>query len=144
MDERVRTGNKKNGLRKGQRMFRYVALVWNVSSEQQSRTAESLDERLRARRWTQPFASARTAGSLRGRRRHASVAAARERRWRDSRGALRAQHRDIDDDSPRATRSSQRAPLRGDPRKPGPWLIENCWGNYVTLLHDAAAGIVRV
>ena len=32
-------------------MFRYIALVWNVSSEQQSRTAQSLDERLRARRW---------------------------------------------------------------------------------------------
>ena len=42
MDERVRAGNKKNGLRKGQRMFRYIALVWNVTDEQQSRTAESL------------------------------------------------------------------------------------------------------
>ncbi len=26
----------------------------------------------------------------------------------------------------------------------GRWLIENCWGNYVALLHDASAGIVRV
>src|SRR5262245_26608805 len=33
-------------------MFRYVALIWNVSSEQQSRTAQSLDRRLRERRWT--------------------------------------------------------------------------------------------
>src|SRR3954463_6419714 len=58
MDERVRAGNKKNGLRKGQRMFRYIALVWNVTDEQQSRTAESLDARLRARRWTQSLARA--------------------------------------------------------------------------------------
>ncbi len=26
----------------------------------------------------------------------------------------------------------------------GRWLIENCWGNYVALLHDASAGTVRV
>ena len=57
MDERVRAGNKKNGLRKGQRMFRYIALVWNVTDEQQSRTAESLEERLRARLWTPAFVS---------------------------------------------------------------------------------------
>jgi len=36
-------------------MFRYIALVWNGSNEQQSRTAESLDGRLRARRWTVAF-----------------------------------------------------------------------------------------
>ena len=36
-------------------MFRYIALVWNVSDEQQSRTAESLDARLRARQWTPVF-----------------------------------------------------------------------------------------
>ena len=36
-------------------MFRYIALVWNVSSEQQSRAAESLDGRLRARRWMPSF-----------------------------------------------------------------------------------------
>ena len=57
MDERVRAGNKKNGLRKGQRMFRYIALVWNVTDEQQSRTAESLEERLRARAWRRVFAA---------------------------------------------------------------------------------------
>src|SRR5262245_30457263 len=37
-------------------MFRYIALVWNVTNEQQSRTAESLDERLRASPWKRAFA----------------------------------------------------------------------------------------
>src|ERR1044072_5877657 len=39
-------------------MFRYIGLVWNVSSEQQSRTAQLLDGRLRARRWTPSFTGA--------------------------------------------------------------------------------------
>src|SRR4029453_6800705 len=99
MDERVRTGKKKNGLRKGQRMFRYIALVWNVSDEQQSRTAESLDERLRTRSWTRAFAGpglrvfcADAGGTLRTLplANNAGVIL----------GTLFERNRDVDDDSP--------------------------------------------
>src|SRR5918999_2771096 len=57
MDGQVRVGRQQEWpARTGeQRMFRYVALVWNISNEQQSRTAESLDGQLRARQWTVPF-----------------------------------------------------------------------------------------
>ena len=120
-------------------MFRYVALVWNVSDEQQSRTAESLDERLRARQLDAGVRQRRTAGSLYG-----------------SGGTLRAlplandggvvlgtlfeRNRDIDDDSParRAALSTRRC--EAILASQGRWLIENCWGNYVALMHDAAAG----
>jgi len=143
MDERVRAGNKKNGLRKGQRMFRYIALVWNVTDEQQSRTAESLDERLRARPWGRVFASnglrifcADEGTTLRALPlvNNAGVVL----------GTLFERNRSIDDDAPArravlSTRSCEQILA-----SQGRWLIENCWGNYVALLHDAAAGTVRV
>lgn len=125
-------------------MFRYIALVWNVTNEQQSSTAESLDGRLRAQRWTPAFLGkglrvfCADAGS--GMLRALTLA-------NDAGvilGTLFERNRDIDDDSPsrRATPSARgtEAILASQ----GRWLIENCWGNYVALLHDASAGIVRV
>jgi asparagine synthase (glutamine-hydrolysing) len=125
-------------------MFRYVALVWNVTNEQQSSTAESLDGRLRARHWTPAFLGkglrvfCADAGS--GMLRTLQLA-------NDAGvilGTLFERNRDIDDDSPsrRATPSARgtKAILASQ----GRWLTENCWGNYVALLHDASTGIVRV
>jgi asparagine synthase (glutamine-hydrolysing) len=124
-------------------MFRYIALVWNATDEQQSRTAESLEERLRARRWRRAFAidglrvlCADESDTLRSLPlpNNAGVIL----------GTLFERNRDIDDDSP-ARRAALSA--RGSEAilaSQGRWLIENCWGNYVALLHDAAAGVVRV
>jgi len=125
-------------------MFRYIALVWNVTNEQQTRTAESLDGRLRARLWTPTFI---------GKGLHVFCADIGSGMLRalplpnDAGvilGTLFERNRDIDDDSPsrRATPSARgtEAILASQ----GRWLIENCWGNYVALLHDASAGIVRV
>src|SRR4030095_3037694 len=52
--------------------------------------------------------------------------------------------RDIDDDSPtrRATLTVRISEAILASR--GQWLIENCWGNYVALMHDVAGGAVRV
>jgi asparagine synthase (glutamine-hydrolysing) len=59
-------------------------------------------------------------------------------------GTLFERNRDIDDDSPsrRAIPSARGA--AAILASQGRWLIENCWGNYVALLHDPSAGIVRV
>src|SRR5688572_2749615 len=125
-------------------MFRYIALVWNVTNEQQSSTAESLDGRLRARHWTpaflgkglRVFCADAGSGMLRALQlaNDAGVIL----------GTLFERNRDIDDDSPsrRATPSARgtQAILASQ----GRWLTENCWGNYVALLHDASTGIVRV
>jgi asparagine synthase (glutamine-hydrolysing) len=124
-------------------MFRYIALVWNVSSEQQSRTAKSLDERLRARRWTPSFAGAGLkvfcvdiSATLRPLplANDAGVVL----------GAIFERHRDIDDDSParRVALSVRSCEMILASR--GQWLIDNCWGNYVALMRDAASGTVRV
>jgi hypothetical protein len=124
-------------------MFRYIALVWNVTNEQQSRTAESLDGRLRARLWTPAFIGkglhvfcVAGPGMLRALPLPNSAGVIL--------GTLFERNRDIDDDSPsrRATPSARgtEAILTSQ----GRWLIENCWGNYVALLHEASAGIVRV
>lgn len=143
MDKRVRAGNKKNGLRKVQRMFRYIALVWNVTDEQQAGAAESLDDRLRARRWTRAFAGnglrvccADEGGTLRALplADHAGVIL----------GTLFERNRDIDDDSPARRAALSARSCEAILASQGRWLIEYCWGNYVALLHDAAAGIVRV
>jgi asparagine synthase (glutamine-hydrolysing) len=123
-------------------MFRYIALVWNVTDEQQSRTAESLEERLRARRWTRAFAGpglrvlcADEGNALRTLplTNNAGVIL----------GALFERNRDVDDDSParRAALSARSSEAILASR--GRWLIENCWGNYVALIRDAAAGIVH-
>ena len=125
-------------------MFRYIALVWNVTNEQQSSTAESLGERLRSRHWTpallgkglRVFCADAGSGMLRALplANDAGVIL----------GTLFERNRDIADDSPsrRATPSARgtTAILASQ----GRWLIENCWGNYVALLHDASAGIVRI
>ena len=126
-------------------MFRYIALVWNVSDEQQSRTAESLDGRLRARRWTPALIGKGLrvfcadpvpgcSGRCRSQTTPASIL-----------GTLFERNRDIDDDSPCASSHARvRAACEAILASQGRWLIENCWGNYVALLHDAPAGIVRV
>ena len=141
MDERVRAGNKKNGLRKGQRMFRYIALVWNVTDEQQSRTAESLDERLRARPWKRVFASnglrifcADEGTTLRALPlvNNAGVVL----------GTLFERNRSVDDDAPARRAVLSARSCEQILASQGRWLIENCWGNYVAVLHDAAAGTV--
>src|SRR4051812_42741892 len=123
-------------------MFRYIALVWNVADEQQSRTAESLDERLRARRWTVAFAGpglrvlcADEGGTLRTLPlvNNAGVIL----------GTLFERNRDIDDDSPARRAALSARSCEAILASQGRWLIENCWGNYVALLHDAVAGVVR-
>jgi asparagine synthase (glutamine-hydrolysing) len=125
-------------------MFRYIALVWSVSSEQQSRTAESLDGRLRARKWSATFKGKglrvfcidEGATSLRAQllTNEAGVVL----------GTLFERNRDIEDDFParRATLTARscEAILASE----GRWLIERCWGNYVALIRDASSGIVRV
>jgi asparagine synthase (glutamine-hydrolysing) len=124
-------------------MFRYVALVWSISSEQQSRTAESLDGRLRARQWTQSFNSA----GLRVFCKDLSATLRALPLANDAGivlGALFERSSAVDDDSAarRATLTARccEAILSSH----GQWLIDNCWGNYVTLMRDAAAGTVRV
>ncbi|HTJ17416.1 MAG TPA: asparagine synthase-related protein [Steroidobacteraceae bacterium] len=124
-------------------MFRYIALVWNVIDEQQSRTADSLDERLRARHWTRAFASpglrvfcADEGGTLRALplARNAGVIL----------GTLFERNRDVDDDSPARRAVLSARSCEAILASKGRWLIENCWGNYVALLRAAAASIVRV
>jgi asparagine synthase (glutamine-hydrolysing) len=125
-------------------MFRYIALVWNVTNEQQSGTAESLDGRLRAQRWTpallspglRVFCADADSGMLKALRlaNDAGVIL----------GTLFERSRAIDDDAPsrRATPSARGA--KAILASQGQWLIENCWGNYVAVLRDESAGVVRV
>jgi asparagine synthase (glutamine-hydrolysing) len=124
-------------------MFRYIALVWNVSSEQQSRTAGSLDGRLRARQWSPVCTSA----GLRVLCTDLSATLRALPLPNDAGvvlGTLFERNRDADDDSParRATLTARSCEAILDSR--GQWLIENCWGNYVALLRDVATGTVRV
>ncbi len=125
-------------------MFRYIALVWNVTDEQQSRTAESLDGRLRAQRWTAAFLSTglrvfcmNASSGMLGALPLANDAGV-------ILGTLFERSRAIDDDSPsrRATPSARGA--AAILASQGQWLIENCWGNYVAIMRDASAGVVRV
>jgi asparagine synthase (glutamine-hydrolysing) len=124
-------------------MFRYIALVWKVIDEQQSRTAESLDERLRARLWTRAFAGpglrvfcADEGATLRGLplANNAGVIL----------GTLFERNRDVDDDSPARRAVLSARSCKAILASQGRWLIDNCWGNYVALVHDAPTGIVRV
>lgn len=125
-------------------MFRYIALVWNVSNEQQSRTAESLDGRLRARQWTpvlvakglRAFCADLGSGTLRAQplANDAGVIL----------GTLFERNRDVDDDSPARRISLTGRSSEAILASQGRWLIENCWGNYVALIRDASAGTVRV
>jgi asparagine synthase (glutamine-hydrolysing) len=124
-------------------MFRYIALVWNVTDEQQSRTAESLDERLRARLWKCAFAGtglrlfcADEGATLRALPlvNNAGVIV----------GTLFERNRATDDDSPARRAALSARSCDQILASQGRWLIESCWGNYVALLHDAAAGTVRV
>jgi asparagine synthase (glutamine-hydrolysing) len=124
-------------------MFRYIALVWNVSSEQQSRTAESLDGRLRARRWTPSL----TAAGLKVFCVDASATLRPLPLANDAGvvlGVIFERRRDIDDDSParRAVLSARSCEAILGSR--GQWLSDNCWGNYVALMRDTARGTVRV
>jgi asparagine synthase (glutamine-hydrolysing) len=125
-------------------MFRYIALVWNASDEQQSRTAESLDGRLRARQWTPVFVAKglRTfcmdlgAGTLRAQplANDAGVIL----------GTLFERNRSVDDDSPARRAAPTARTSDAILASQGRWLIENCWGNYVALIRDASADTVRV
>ncbi len=124
-------------------MFRYMALVWNVSNEQQSHTADSLDARLRARQWTPAFVAA-------GLRVFCADLSATLRALllpNDAGvvlGTLFERNRDIEDESiaRRATLAARSCEAILASR--GQWLIENCWGNYVALMRDPASGTVRV
>jgi asparagine synthase (glutamine-hydrolysing) len=124
-------------------MFRYIALVWNVTDEQQSRTAESLDERLRARHWRHAFAGtglrvfcADEAATLRALPlvNKAGVVL----------GTLFERNRAIDDDSPARRAALSARSCDQILASQGRWLIESCWGNYVALVYEAAAGTVLV
>lgn len=125
-------------------MFRYIALVWNVTDEKQSRTADSLDGRLRARPWRRVFA----ANGLRVFCADEGVATLRALPLVNDAGVvlgtLYERNRDIDDDSPARHAAFSARNCEAILASDGRWLIENCWGNYVALLHDAAAGTVRV
>ena len=124
-------------------MFRYIALVWNVSGEQQSRTAESLEERLRVRQWTPAFVGKGLRvfcvdagpGTLRAQplANEAGVVL----------GTLFERNRDIDDDSPARRATLTARSCDAILASQGRWLIDNCWGNYVALLSDASAGTLR-
>ena len=125
-------------------MFRYIALVWNVSSEQQSRTAESLDGRLRARVWSSVFAGpglrvfCADAGSSTPRvqllAKEAGVIL----------GTLFERNRDIDDDAPARRAALTTRSCEAILASEGRWLIERCWGNYVALVRDPSSNVVQV
>ncbi|MGH8237061.1 MAG: asparagine synthase-related protein, partial [Steroidobacteraceae bacterium] len=106
--------------------------------------AESLEERLRARRWTPAFVSqgvrvfCADAGSVTLRAlplaSHAGVVL----------GIAFERNRDIDDDSPARRASFSARSSEAILASHGRWLIENCWGNYVALLDDTSSGTLRV
>lgn len=125
-------------------MFRYIALVWNVSDEQQSRTAESLDARLRARHWTPVF----VAKGLRAFCADLGPGTLRAQPLANDAGvilgALFERNRDVDDDSAARRTTLTARSCEAILVSQGRWLIENCWGNYVAFMRDAAAGTVRV
>ena len=125
-------------------MFRYIALVWNVSDEQQSRTAESLDARLRARQWTPVF----VAKGLRAFCADLGPGTLRAQPLANDAGvilgALFERNRDVDDDSAARRTTLTARSCEAILVSQGRWLIENCWGNYVAFMRDAAAGTVRV
>jgi asparagine synthase (glutamine-hydrolysing) len=124
-------------------MFRYVALVWNLASEQQSRTAESLAERLCARQWTQSFNSA-------GLRVYCKDLSPTLRALPLANeagvvlGTLFERSSAIDDDSPPRRASLTVRSSESILSSRGQWLIDNCWGNYVAFMCDASCGTVRV
>ena len=125
-------------------MFRYIALVWKISSEQQSRTAESLDGRLRARKWSSAFES-------KGLRIFCVDAGSGTLRVQllanESGGVLGTlfeRNRDIDDDAPARIAALTARSCEAILASEGRWLIERCWGNYVALVRDASSGVVRV
>ncbi|HJY39496.1 MAG TPA: hypothetical protein VJ299_18605, partial [Steroidobacteraceae bacterium] len=124
-------------------MFRYIALVWNVSSEQQSRAAESLDGRLRARRWMSSF----TVAGLKVFCVDASATLPVLPLANDAGvvlGAIFERSRDIEDDSPARRAARSACSCEAILASRGQWLIDNCWGNYVALMRDSANGMVRV
>jgi asparagine synthase (glutamine-hydrolysing) len=125
-------------------MFRYIALVWNVSDEQQSRTADSLDARLRARQWTPVF----VAKGLRAFCADLGPGTLRAQPLANDAGvilgALFERNRDVDDDSAARRTTLTARSCEVILVSQGRWLIENCWGNYVAFMRDAAAGTVRV
>ena len=113
-------------------MFRYVALVWNISSEQQSRTAESLDGRLRARQWTQSLNSA----GLRVFCKDLSATLGALPLANDAGivlGALFERSSAIDDDSAARRATLTARSCEAILSSHGQWLIDNCWGNYVPI-----------
>lgn len=125
-------------------MFRYIALVWNVSDGRQSRTAEALDGRLRARRWQQVFAGDGLRVFCVGVESGALTAHPLANDAGVIVGAIFERHRDVNDDS-----ASRKAAVGGSVSEAilaskGQWLIDNCWGNYVAFLRDPRANGIRV
>lgn len=125
-------------------MFRYIALVWNVSDEQQSRTAESLDARLRARQWTPVF----VAKGLRAFCADLGPGTLRAQPLANDAGVILGtlfeRNRDVDDDSAARRTTLTARSCEAILASRGRWLIENCWGNYVAFMRDAGSGTVRV
>jgi asparagine synthase (glutamine-hydrolysing) len=125
-------------------MFRYVALVWNVSSEQQSHSAESLEARLRARQWK----SALSCTGLRVFCADGGVGMLKAQPLANESGVvlgtLFERNRSLDDDSPARAGVLPPRTCETIVASHGKWLIENCWGNYVALLRDSSAGTVHV
>ena len=125
-------------------MFRYIALVWNTSDEQQSRTAESLSSELQAARWQSAFAG----HGLRVLCTDADRGTLRPQLLTHAAGVVLGtvfeRNRDIEDDSIARrvlfTPHDCAAILASE----GRWLVENCWGNYVALLQDPTTRSVRV
>lgn len=119
-------------------MFRYVALAWNVQSENQCMAARLLADRLRARpkQWGQ-------VGDQNGlwifhkTLRHGSLRACPLPR--DSGvllGAAFHRNRALDDATPATRFVPNREQGEQIIASSGRWLVEHVWGNYVALMRD--------
>ena len=137
MDERA-AGNNKNGLRRGSACF---------GTLRSSGTSPTSSNRARRSRWTDGCARAQWTPAFIGAGLRvfcadavgdAAGAAARKRCRRRSRCALRTQPRRSMTTRQRAEPLSVRAACEAILASHGQWLIDNCWGNYVALLRDAA------
>ena len=119
-------------------MFRYVALAWNVQSENQCAAAHLLADRLQSRpkQWGQ-------AGDKNGlcifhkNMRHGSLRASSLPR--DSGALLGAtfhRNRTLDDATPATRFVPNREQGEQIIASSGRWLVEHVWGNYVAIVRD--------
>jgi asparagine synthase (glutamine-hydrolysing) len=119
-------------------MFRYVALSWNVASDNQCAAARLLADRLQSRpkQWGQAgdknglctFHANLRHGSL-----HASPLSPGNAVLL---GAVFQRNLHPDDDSPSARFIPDREQSELIVRSRGRWLIEHTWGNYVAVIRD--------